>query len=543
MNSKHPSLLSDLGTSLFSQAFVVAGNVATLRLAAQCMDPAQVGEFALVRRVVAFVAPLLMLGLGVGLPRFLGRSAKEPGKHAALALAGWILVLPTTLAAAAFLALRPHSTAALFFGTPLAADLARPLALLLVGNQVFLLVFATWRGELRIRAANLLQAAVIGLLPVGVVLLVGRRGAAATLVGIAVGSLLVASCAAVGALRNGLRSARGPGLRAALSTLGGYGITRVPGDLATACLYALGPILAAHALDLRSAGSLAIGLILVTALSAAFTPVGTVLLPRLSGQLVGPAAAHVRARLPHFVGMSVHTALFLAVAGVLFGNDVLHHFMGPRFTFPPLVLELLVAGAAGNVLFVILRSVLDADTTTPLNGIHALVALGSLLGAWALTRQLPDLDPLLGICTAVAVSLVALGSMTLAAVVRRFRLQVRLRASACGFAVATITLGCGVLLHAWRAPHFLGLVVQLALLATTWIVALRTLRIGWWMEIERAWRERRRHASSPARPEPERGESPLEAGFRLASRPDAVETASHDDAASASAFPPPAARR
>ena len=500
MASKHPSLLSDLGTSLFSQAVVVAGNITTLRLAAQCMDVAEVGEFALVRRVVAFVAPLLMLGLGVGLPRFLGRSATEPGRHTALALAGWILVLPTTLAAAFLLTLRPQAAATLFFGTSTAADLARPLALLLVGNQMFLLVFATWRGELRIRAANLLQSALIGLLPIAVVLAFGRRGASATLSGIAAGMLLATACAAAGTLHRAARGMQRGALRSALGTLGGYGIVRVPGDLAIAGLYALGPILTAHALDLRAAGSLAIGLSLVTALSAVFTPLGTVLLPRLSGQLVGPDAERVRARMPLFAGAAVHAAAFLAISGVLFGNDLLYGFLGSKFTFPPLVLALLVAGAAGNALFVILRSVLDAETATPLNAIHALVAVTLLLGVWVIAGRIPGVDPLVGICFAVAASLIALGLLTLTATLRRFRVAVHGRAILRGLGVVAITLVWAMLLHGWRAQHLALLVVQQAVLVAAWIATLRVLRLGWWMEIERTLRARRRRGlpSAPA---------------------------------------------
>lgn len=495
MKSKHPSLLSDLGTSLVSQAIVVAGNIVTLRLAAQCMDAAQVGEFALVRRVTAFLAPLLMLGLGVGLPRFLGRTAAEPGRRAALALAGWILVLPATAAAASFLALAPQAAASLFFGTATAANLARPLAFLIVGNQVFLLVFAILRGELRIRAANGLQSTVIGVLPVIAILMLGSRGATATLTGIAWLSLAITSWMAMSVIRRAARATERPAIPAALRALAGYGLTRVPGDLALAGLYALGPILAAHVLDLRAAGSLAVGLSLVTALSAAFTPLGTVLLPRLSQQLGGPDAERVRARMPHFVGAAVHAAGFLALAGILFGNDILRVFLGPQFTFPPAVLTLLVIGAAGNVLFVILRSVLDAETAVPLNAIHALVALGVLIATWTIAQRIDGLDPLLGICSAVAISLLALGVATLAATLRRFALRPTVRTCLRTAVVAASTFGCGALLHAWRTHDLVSLVAQPLLLTAAWIAIMRCLRLGWWMEIERTLRSRRRGAA------------------------------------------------
>jgi O-antigen/teichoic acid export membrane protein len=488
---KQPSLLSDLGTSLASQVVVVVGSIVTLRLAAQCMDATQVGEFALVRRVVVFLAPLLLLGQGVGLPRFLGRESGEPARRAAFAVAGWLVVLPATIAAGSYLAFFPRATATLFFGTDAAVELSRPLAWLVVGNQVFLVVYAILRGELRIRAANALQSLQIGILPIIVMLLVGRQGALAALWGIALASLVLATCAAAVVMRGAIRRIRGATLRRGIRTLAGYGLVRVPGDLAVAGLYALGPILTAHTLDLRTAGVLAVGLSLVTALSAAFTPLGLVLLPRLSGQLAGPDARHVRERLPHFVGAAMHAGALLAVVGSLFGNDALRLFLGPSFTFPNLALGLLVLGAAGNVLFVALRSVLDADTAVPLNAIHAIVALGLLFGGWALSQAV-GLDPLLGICAAVATSFVGLGLLTLVAVARRFKLAWGARGCVKLVAVVALLLAVGVLLHgAWAAHGLVELVAQQMILVAVWMVALHVLRVGWVREAARVLAARR----------------------------------------------------
>jgi O-antigen/teichoic acid export membrane protein len=494
-----PSLLSDLGTSVTSQVVVVIGNIATLGLAAQAMDATEVGAFALVRRVVAFLAPLLLLGLGVGMPRYLGRETDDPVRRTAFVLAGWLLVLPVTIAAATFLVCRPEAAAKLFFGTDSAAHLAQPLALLVVGNQIFLLAYAILRGELRIRLANVLQSVQIGVLPLLATWTLGRHGARTTLLGIGVVSVLLALGAAITLVAQALSHVRRAAILPALRALSGYGLARVPGDLAVAGLYALGPILAAHTLDLRAAGLLAVGLSLVTALAAAFTPLGLVLLPRLSGQLAGPHASRVRAQLPHLVGSAIHLACFLGVTSLLFGNDLLGLFLGPSFSFPNLVFGLLVVGAAGNVLFVVLRSVLDADTAVPLNAMHAMAALAVMVAVWGALQRIGGVDPLVGVSAAVGISLLTLGWLTVAAVVRRFGVNWGSRAIGRGLATVAILAATGLgLRHAWPASDGLSIAVQLLLIVTVWFVALYSLRVGWLLEITavaRAWRRDRVSAS------------------------------------------------
>lgn len=465
---------------MLTQVAVVFGNLISLRLAARLMDPADVGEFALVRRILAFLSPLLLLGLGVGLPRSLGRLSDDSRRSAATTVSAWMLGLPALLLLVVIFKLFPARVAQTLFGSATHIALVLPLTLLLAGTQAFLLVYAELRGRLRIRRANVLQFLQIAALPPAVVLALGHRGAHATLVGMGLVTMLVAAVVACVSLRRALRKAPREYVPPALRELAAYGLPRVPGELAFTGLYAIGPILAAHALDLRAAGSLAIGMTLVTALSAAFAPLGLVLLPRLSLALARDGDAAIRSRLPPIVGLSCYGSAFLLVLGAVFGNEGLRHLMGPSYVFAPSCMALLVTSGAANVIFVTLRSLLDACYFRPLNAIHAFVALCTLVLAWTASRWIAPTAPFLSICFAIAASFVTLSGLTLAAVARRFRLSATPATLLRWLGVqAVLFLPSLAIKHVVTgASCWVVLATQVGLFAT-WIIAMKVFGIRW----------------------------------------------------------------
>lgn len=416
---KTSSVVGDVGSSAITQVLVVVGNVAALRLAASLMSPDAVGEYALVRRVLVFLAPTLLLGFGVGLPRTLGRVGQDTQYGAVIALSGGVIGFGVAAMTALLLVMFPTPTARLLFGADQHENLVRLLAPLLLGHQLFLLAYGVLRGQLRIRHANALQLVMVGLLPLIAVALVGRHGVDAVLLGLGIASTLIAASVAARLFGSALRRrtlARG---RDAIRELVTYSLPRVPGELAATGLYALGPILAAHELDIGAAGLLAIGVSLITVLSAAFTPLGVALLPRMSRRFAAEGGEWMRRRAPLLCGLALYCAALLAITCSVFGNVWLRWILGEGFQFESQALVLLSIAAASNIVFVVLRSVLDAAFARPINAMHASIALVCMLGAWFGGRILLSSSPFELVCGAIAVAFVTLASLTLVAIWRR----------------------------------------------------------------------------------------------------------------------------
>jgi len=213
-------------------------------------------------------------------------------------------------------------------------------------------------------------------------------------------------------------------MRSSLRELVHYGAPRVPGDLAAAGMYAIGPILVAHQIDLQAAGLLAVGMSLITVLSAAFGPIGLVLLPRLSQQLADNRESEIRARLPVLVGATVLLASSIAIAGALFGNTWMSWILNDSFSFQSRDLALLMIAAGANVVFVVLRSLIDAAEFRPLNAVHTTVSLGVLLLVWVCASQFRSTGAFPDICLAIAASFVTLAVLTLQRVSKRFELSI-----------------------------------------------------------------------------------------------------------------------
>lgn len=417
------SLLTDLGSSLLTQALIVLGNVVTLRIAAQVMTPDAVGELALGRRVLVFLSPPLLLGLNIGLPRILAAQVREVRLLHATTVAGWGAGVIAALVAAVLILGRPDALATILFGNAQHVRLIQPLIVMIVGQQIFMLTFAVFRGRLQVRQGNVLQLLHAGVVPVVAVLSVGRGGASAALWGIGVGTCCMAALGTIVLLRSIRWEFCRRDVVESFRTLMRFGLPRVPGDLANAGLYALGPLLAAHELDLHAAGMLAIGLQLVTLVAAAFSPLGMVLLPRLSRALVQEGEEHVRALLPAAIGVVIYASALMSALGAGFGNTVLAWVLSAEYRLDPLGLGLLALAAGANVIVVVLRSWNDAANFRPVNAINAMIALSVQVASWCILGRILIDRPFVAICGATAAGFVLQAILTLRAICRRFQLK------------------------------------------------------------------------------------------------------------------------
>jgi hypothetical protein len=187
----------------------------------------------------------------------------------------------------------------------------------------------------------------------------------------------------------------------------------------------------------------------------------------------------------------------LAIAGAIFGNGWLEWILSKDFRFEPVAMALIVTAGGGSVVFVLLRSVLDATSSRPRNAIHAFISLAALFLFWQASYRLAPQNPLLCICAATAAAFSVLAGLTLLAIQREFGLRPGGRSIARWTAVQTSILALGWLLHCEPSQGLLRFFGSQLLLAIVWFGVMQAVGARWMIDLVRFLRPRRTAVSTP----------------------------------------------
>jgi O-antigen/teichoic acid export membrane protein len=360
------SIWREYGQALLAEAISVLLGLAVPAIAARRWGVTGFAEYSIVYRALAFLAPTLLLGLTVSLPRFLGRSSAtgsaedhsqgedRRGREDYLVAA---LVMQTAVLGVAFIILIGADSlwSELLFGRPGHHTLLLALQCLLTGGCLWAICSAYLRGLFLMRRANTLLVWYVGVVPLSAILLADSIASVLVLTG---GLWFAGSLLAVVPWRWRLPSV--DTVRERIGELGRFGIRRVPGEMALFGLFAVPPILATHAQTLATAGYLAFALSLVTVSGSLFTPISLVLLPHASramSQRQGPEIrSHVQRLLVGVCAISIVGVVVLEVGA----GELVRLYLGSRFTGATKVLREIAPAIPAYAIFISLRSVLDA---------------------------------------------------------------------------------------------------------------------------------------------------------------------------------------
>ena len=77
MKFKIKPFFKDVSLTFITEAIVLIAFFFIYRLMAKNFGPEGVGEYSLVKRVIGFLQPVLLLGLGIGIPRYIAMSRSK----------------------------------------------------------------------------------------------------------------------------------------------------------------------------------------------------------------------------------------------------------------------------------------------------------------------------------------------------------------------------------------------------------------------------------------------------------------------------------
>ncbi len=388
----------------------LVGGLATLKVAGDALGATGFGEYAVARRIVSVLAFPLLAGMGTSVARYVSRTiGSNPSGATAIGYSLSSLFIGVVIVATFSIVvwLQPDRFARLFYGDARFASLSLPILLAIAGLYAHVLVYANYRGRLRMWPANLLQLCNLGLAPPLAVLASHRTTGAA--VGIT-GVVWLTTSALVGGwgvLSGGLRVPSRGFLVVAAGDLLRFGLPRVVGEFALFGLFALPTFYVAHTAGVERAGFLSFALSLVQVLSSLFATVGILLLPYVSRQ-VGEGNWE---RIAKVVANSVGASLLVTLVAVMGLHVTLAWLiplvMGSSFTpaVPPA--RWLITGAIPFVVYTLLRDPLDAIAVWPYNTVNLSVTLLAVMGLlWGASGWISP-------APAVAFGMLVLGALTL----------------------------------------------------------------------------------------------------------------------------------
>lgn len=344
--------------STFATEFTVLGcQLLTYKLAAHFLGNTGFSEYAVARRTISIMYPIVLLGLGVGLPRYVANAAgrrDEESKARYFGAALWCIGL-SVLVCVGLLNVFAPGLAYLFFGSREYASIILPLSLVVAGSALHAIVYSYFRGMLEMRAANLLQFVNFGFVPVVVFLLFGRSVQSV----LSAFGISLFSVAAVAMLFTPWKSLAKDN-RVQVAELLRFGIQRVPGDFILMALFALPATIVAHKSGIRAAGFVAFGISMLSVISSFFSAFGLILLPKAGALLSAGKGGELGRQVWLLTKITLVISFVLAV-GIAIGAEMLVRlYLGPDFTAGVGILRLLVFAAVPYSLYTVLRNVIDA---------------------------------------------------------------------------------------------------------------------------------------------------------------------------------------
>lgn len=418
----HP-FFRDVSLTLVAQACVALGGLLLARLLAHNAGADGFASYSLVKQAVNVLFPVVTLGLVGGLPRYIAlpREEGDPGAGAYLAAGALICWGATAVAALVALAV-PGAVAALFFGNSEAREYVLPFVLLLAATSTFYISYGYFRGLLLLRRGSLLQVLALALLPPLVVFAFPDEPVDRLIVWMAAGTVALSLLAIARPLWEGIRATRERELGVARRRLWDYGHRRVPGEMAQLGLFVLVPILAAHVASLTDVAYLSAGQQVLSIASLAVLPLGLVLLPSLSRMWVEDRERTSR-HVAQLSAFAASLAVFVSLQAILFAKIAVVAWLGPEFEGAGAVVTVTVAPAALYVVYLMLRSTLDAVAVKSYNSRNNIAALLAFVAVAAVLLLFDIGEPVMAVAWAFAAGLTTQGALTFATVHRIFSVR------------------------------------------------------------------------------------------------------------------------
>jgi O-antigen/teichoic acid export membrane protein len=357
------------GFAAITELFVVIGTAYAFGQVARHIGPIGFAEYQIARATLTSAQPALLIGLGVGLPRFVARSvgrygAAGVGYLRSAAIAGAVVI---ALIAPAALIFR-EEFALVVFGDPRFGHDVVGLVAVAVGLIADGIAYGYLRGVHRAAAANLVRAVTCAIAPALGVFFCRTVLSILVVMGV-VTTVFALFMLILFRVREHIVVNPESGRELIL-----YCIRRVPGDICSALLLTIPTICATHLVGVIQAGFIGFGTSAIAVVLASLSPIGYVLLPYLSREIGAGrrnGAYEATRWLPIGCGALATVAVLILWMIMPF---LVRVYLGPDFSSAAGPARLMVISAVPLAVYYGGRSIIDAYYNSSRNSIHLVVA-------------------------------------------------------------------------------------------------------------------------------------------------------------------------
>lgn len=398
----------DLILTFFTEFFVLASGILVYRLAATLLGKEGFSEYALSRRTISLMHPIVLMGVTVGMPRYIAYSLSNSNKSNNYFWGGVFILFVIGLLITILFNIFNDKISFLIFGNTKYKFLLIPINIMLWGVIFHSLCYSYFRGNFLFLKANILQFFNLGI-AIPISFIIGKNTKEVILI-TGIIWIIISIFFFLFFIKNfHLEKDK---IISSIKELMIYGIQRVPGDLSLAGLLALPAILTAHISSVKEAGYVAFGISILQMIGAVYAPVGLVLLPKISQILSNNQFQSLKYYFYKILKIILPITIFGIIFFEFFANQIITIYLGESFSELITASRIIVIGGLGYVIYVSMRSIIDAYYVKAINTKNLILSLSLFLIFFMLGKVCIKNYNYISILNFFIVSLYCLGALT-----------------------------------------------------------------------------------------------------------------------------------
>ena len=348
-------------------------------------------EFTISKRLIGFLMPLLMLGLGVSLPKFLPLESKQKQlqiHYTAVIIVTMLLVLGSIL----FLFF-PDYCSSMVFGDAFHKKMIFANLLFVYSLMLHACVYNFFRGQFNFKMSGLVQLINLGVLPL--ICCYFADNMLDYFIVLSVSTIIFLSI--INLLQIPLLNFKNLFFKENFIKLTNYGLQRMPGDVVLGLFIALPTFIATNYFSIIEAGNIAFCISLFNIIIAFMSPINIILLPKASKIVFDKDFVQLKRIGGKLLALALSIGIFSIIAINFLAEFVLNIFSISAENNTALYLKIVFTGVIGYSVFSIIRSIIDAFYAKAKNTVNIsisfiffIVSLFTLkfLGIFTLTNTL-----------------------------------------------------------------------------------------------------------------------------------------------------------
>ncbi len=373
-------------------------------------------EYTVNKRLVSFLMPLLMMGMGVSLPKFL--SIESEKKQLEIHYSAIVIVSVLFLFSLLLGFGLSEQFSQMVFGDVHHEKMCLVILFYVFSLMIHACVYNYFRGKFKFKTSSFLQLLNIGVLPLITYFFADDIYHYFLYLSVFTLTLLIV----VNLLWIPLLKLSVEDFKSSFKKLMTYGIQRMPGDVVLGLFFALPTFIASNYFSLIIAGNIAFCISLFNIIIALMSPVNIILLPEASKIVSEKNFSLLKSISTKLLVLSLGLGVFSFLVIFLFGDFILELFSVTNVKEVSLMLMIVFFGVIGYSVFSVIRSIVDAYYETAKVSFNIIFAFCSFL-LFLFALQLFNVFTINNTLRVFSLSVNILGLLTCLSLFKIYKLQ------------------------------------------------------------------------------------------------------------------------